>query len=250
MLEIIGFLAGTIIVIILLLYAAWRFFLSGDLRTAILELLNIVQGRDKALAPDEHLSHRDREPLSHLVEERGHHAKQTMSIQRGDAMAAPNSAPQAPQPPQAIQQGQAAPMPNAHPAPHNAEVKQLVDNQLAAQPAQAINPPTAQPVGPPQSAQAINPPPVQPMQAQVQAAPPQQTRRHPGHAIPPLVETHSFGVPDPIIDDIHIEPGTPSADTLNAQPPAHDTSRFAVRSSTISPGRRIRDGRYRRNASS
>lgn len=280
MIEILGFLIGTIVVIVLLLYGAWHFFLGGSLKTAILEFFNVMHDRDHALEPGEHLSHRDREPLSDLVEQRAHRAKQTMSIQRGDAMATPNTAPQAPQPPQAIQ-GQAAPVPSVQPAPHNAEVKQLVDNKVPSQPTQQMNPPTAQPVPPqqpvqqppqatanaappppatpdavpqtqPANVQSI-PPPSPPAQTQAfQAAPlpPAQTRRHPGHAVPPLVETHSFGVSDPIIDDIHIEPGTPSADTLNAQPPAFDSSRFGVRSSTISPGRRLRDKRYRRNASS
>jgi|GEM_PF-3996301 len=66
----------------------------------------------------------------------------------------------------------------------------------------------------------------------------------------PLVEDRSFKVDDPIIDDVYIDPETPSADTLDAHVPDYDSSPYGVRSADHSPGRRLRDKRYRRNASS
>ncbi|MEM9954008.1 MAG: hypothetical protein AAF846_20530 [Chloroflexota bacterium] len=68
--------------------------------------------------------------------------------------------------------------------------------------------------------------------------------------VQPLVEDNSFATNDPIIDNEYIDPDTPSADTLEANIPKSDSSPYGVRSAEHSPGRRLRDKRYRRNASS
>ncbi|MGB7340204.1 MAG: hypothetical protein WBC91_15005 [Phototrophicaceae bacterium] len=65
----------------------------------------------------------------------------------------------------------------------------------------------------------------------------------------PLVDNHTFAVDDPIIDARYIDPSTPSADTLDANIPIADSSPYGVRSADHSPGRRLRDKRYRRNSS-
>ena len=65
----------------------------------------------------------------------------------------------------------------------------------------------------------------------------------------PLVEDKSFKENDPIIDEQYIDPETPSADTLDASVPESDSSPYGVRSASHSPGRRLRDKRYRRNSS-
>ncbi len=65
----------------------------------------------------------------------------------------------------------------------------------------------------------------------------------------PLVEDKSFKEDDPIIDEQYIDPETPSADSLDASVPESDSSPYGVRSASHSPGRRLRDKRYRRNSS-
>lgn len=280
MLEIVGFLAATIIILLLAMYGAWRFFLSGDIRSALIEMFGIVNGTDLEVDLERPLPPSDREKLSEVIEAHGEQAKQTMSIQRGNAMATPANRPATatPQPPQVIQANNPA-TPSAQRQPHSPAVKNIVDNRapVSQNPVtnaptsspvpppsvptmnaqnvpptgtQAMNTPTSPPV-PPTGTQAMNTQNIPPASPQAQPMPAQNTQSppHPGHALPPLVETHSFGVNDPIIDDVHIEEGTPSADTLNAHPPASDSSRFGVRSSTISPGRRLRDKRYKRNSS-
>lgn len=69
------------------------------------------------------------------------------------------------------------------------------------------------------------------------------------HPPQPLVDDQTFATDDPIIDSAHIDPSTPSADTLDANIPIADSSPFGVRSADHSPGRRLRDKRYRRNSS-
>ncbi|MEL6308324.1 MAG: hypothetical protein AAFR81_19835 [Chloroflexota bacterium] len=255
MLEIVGFLAVTIIILLLAMYGAWRFFLSGDIRTAITQLLMVLTGRDNEVDPEKPLPPTDRVKSSEVVELRGEQAKQTMSIQRGNAMATPANRPATatPQPPQAVHAPH-TPTPSANPQPHNPAVKAVVDNRVPpTQNPASTNLPTSPPVVPvntqAMNAQAVPPTPPQAIPPQNANVQPTNARPHPGHALPPLVESHSFGVKDPIIDDVYIEEGTPSADKLNAHPPERDTSRFAVRSSSISPGRRIRDGRSSRNSS-
>lgn len=71
----------------------------------------------------------------------------------------------------------------------------------------------------------------------------------------PLVEDNSFEQDDPIIDQQHIDPDTPSADTLDTHAPTlgkmakSDKSDFGVRYADHSPGRVIRDKRSSRNSS-
>lgn len=65
----------------------------------------------------------------------------------------------------------------------------------------------------------------------------------------PLVEDITFKQDDPIIDEQYIDPETPSADTLDVHVPKSDSSPYGVRSAPHSPGRRLRDKRYRRNSS-
>ncbi len=81
----------------------------------------------------------------------------------------------------------------------------------------------------------------------------QQTNVQPDNNIvsppQPLVEDKTFKQDDPIIDDQYIDPETPSADTLDASVPKSDSSPYGVRSAPHSPGRRLRDKRYRRNSS-
>jgi hypothetical protein len=64
-----------------------------------------------------------------------------------------------------------------------------------------------------------------------------------------FVEDTSFKVDDPIIDQQYIDPSTPSASTLEAHLSEEDKSPYGVRSADHSPGRVLRDKRYRRNAS-
>lgn len=81
----------------------------------------------------------------------------------------------------------------------------------------------------------------------------QQTNVQPDNNIvsppQPLVEDKTFKQDDPVIDDQYIDPETPSADTLDASVPKSDSSPYGVRSAPHSPGRRLRDKRYRRNSS-
>lgn len=65
----------------------------------------------------------------------------------------------------------------------------------------------------------------------------------------PLVENNTFEADDPVISKEYIDPTTPSADALDAHVPEGDDFPYGVRSADNSPGRRLRDKRYRRNSS-
>lgn len=214
MFEIILIAAVIIGIVLLIPFLLWRIFLGGALRSAITTFFNVLHEKDSRVDPEAPIMPSQREPISDIMQDRAQQVKQQIPLREAQALDMPQVTVQA------TPSAETMAVPQAHvPA---AQVPTTPAHITQDTP--AVVTPEPEPVG------------------QVPPSPIEQP-------VQPLVEDNSFNQPDPVIDQSHIAPQTPSADTLDAHVPESDSSPYGVRSADHSPGRRLRDKRNQRNSS-